>query len=76
MLQITLTHVLVIRRNSVANLFKDASGNSDRARLSQGFYPGGDVDALTVNIVTVVDYITEVYTHSKGQRAAVQLVLH
>ena len=59
----------------VANLVIDVPGDADAAGLGNRFEPGGDVDALPVDVLAVVDYIAEIDTHAEVEWARRQAIL-
>ena len=46
-------------------MVKRRLGDTDTAGLCQSFQPGGDVDAVTINLIFFLDYISEVDADTK-----------
>ena len=65
----TLAHILEGERQLAADLIVDGIRHEHATRLGQGFQPGRDVDAVTVDPVFVVDHISQIDPNAKPHAA-------
>ena len=55
-----LAEILKDKGQAVAHLVMDRIGDEHPAGISQGFDPGGDVDAVAIEVVALDDHVAEI----------------
>ena len=71
-----LARVLEGGVNPVPHRLIHHARNTDATGLGQRLNASGDIDALTVNILTIVDDVAQVDAHAEVKRAVRQPLLH
>jgi hypothetical protein len=64
-LDLLLAEILKEKGQPVAHVVVDRIGDEHPAGIGQGFDPGGDVDAVAVEVVALNDHVAEIDTDAQ-----------